>query len=238
MPVHARSGTDDGYRGAVPSVLSVNIARSAEPVPGRKAPSGIGKQPVDHAVEVRDPGPKKGGLGGGLVGDHVMERRHHGGSDQAVYAYARESLDWWESELGRRLPEGMFGENLTTLGVDVDNALIGERWRIGDSVVLQVTDARIPCATFRGRMGVRGWLRRFTEAERSGAYLRIVRGGAIRTSDRLEIVHRPAHGVTVALAFRALLRDRTLLPELLAAGDDLSDELRRFVARRAMRSSE
>jgi MOSC domain-containing protein YiiM len=217
----------------VAQILSLNVAAEPVPVPGRPRPSGIGKVPVNEPVEVRDPGTKRGGLGSGLVGDQVMERRHHGGSDQAVYAYARESLDWWESQLGRDLTNGMFGENLTTIGVEVDNAVIGERWQIGESVVLQVTDARIPCATFRGRMGERGWLRRFTEAERSGAYFRVVQGGLIRAGDDIKVVHRPDHGVTIALAFRALLRDRTLLPELLAAGDDLSDELRRFVGRRS-----
>ena len=90
--------------------------------------TGIDKQPVPGPVRVAAPGPK--GIGGsGLAGDAVCHKRHHGGDDQAVYAVAREDLDDWERELGRTLPAGSFGENLTTQGVDVSGALIGERWR-------------------------------------------------------------------------------------------------------------
>jgi MOSC domain-containing protein YiiM len=165
-------------------------------------------------------------LGGGLVGDVIGDPRHHGGTDQAVYAYARESLDAWQTRLGRQLPHGQFGENLTTRGLDVDGALIGERWQIGETVVLQVTGPRIPCATFRGWVGEPGWLKQFTEAGRPGAYLRVMAGGFVRAGDPVEIVHRPVHEVTVALAFRAMLTDSSLLRRLLEAGDDLPDEMR------------
>ena len=107
-------------------------------------------------------------------------RRHHGGDYQAVYAFAREELDWWAAQLGRELPDGMFGENLTTSGLDVDGALIGERWAVGDEVVLEVCGPRIPCATFAARMGERGWVKRFTDVGRTGAYLSVVTGGTVR----------------------------------------------------------
>src|SRR3984885_1969391 len=98
--------------------------------------TGIDKQPVDGAVMVTPARAK--GLGMvGLTGDRVYDVRNHGGPDQAVYAYAREDLDFWETELGRTLPNGVFGENLTTEGIDLNAALIGERWRIGADVVLE-----------------------------------------------------------------------------------------------------
>jgi MOSC domain-containing protein YiiM len=210
----------------VPRVESLNIARTTEPIAFAQRPTGIAKVPV----EVREPGPKGTGLGSGLVGDLIGDARHHGGTDQAVYAYARESLDSWEQSLGRTLPSGSFGENLTTMGLEVDDALLGERWRIGEAVVLQVTAPRIPCATFRGWIAERGWLKTFTEVGHPGAYLRVVSGGTIRVGDELEVAHRPAHSVTVALAFRALIREPDLLALLQAAGDDLTDELRAVVA--------
>src|SRR5579875_2384642 len=117
-------------------VASLNLAPDA--VPDAHADlgrSGIGKTPTTQAVRVRAPGPKGSG-GSGLVGDAVADLRHHGGDEQAVYAYAREDLDWWERELGRELPDGFFGENLTTRGVDVTGTLVGERWRIGDELLL------------------------------------------------------------------------------------------------------
>jgi MOSC domain-containing protein YiiM len=220
----------------VPLLLSVNVARSKEPVPGVRLQSGIGKQPVDGAVEIREPGPKRGGLGSGLVGDVIGSRRHHGGTDQAVYAYARERLDDWAAELGRELPNGMFGENLTTSDLDVDHARLGEQWRIGSSVVLRVTGPRIPCATFRGRMDEPGWVKRFAAVGLTGAYLSVVSGGQVSAGDPIEIVHRPEHDVTVALAFRAMIGHRSLWPQVAQAGDDLTDELREMAdARRTFR---
>jgi MOSC domain-containing protein YiiM len=147
-----------------------------------------------------------------------------------VYAYARESLDRWQHQLGTELVNGRFGENLTTIGLDVDRARLGECWQIGGSLVLQVTCPRIPCATLRAWMDERGWLKRFSEAEQPGAYLRVVTGGSVRAGDPIAIVHRPAHDVTIAMAYRALVKDVALLPSLGAAGADLTDEIRAIVA--------
>ncbi len=169
----------------------------------KKTSTGIDKRPVDGPVAVNAPGCGKGTGAVGLAGDRVYDVENHGGDEQAVYAYAREDLDYWTDELRRELPNGVFGENLTTRGLDVNGALIGERWRIGPDVVLEITSPRIPCSTFRGWLGLPGWLKRFTAAARPGAYLRVVEPGEIRAGDRIEIVSRPADGRTVADAFRA-----------------------------------
>ena len=197
-------------------ILSVNLAVPERNGAKRVGMTGIHKRPVDHPVEVRAPGPKTIGLHSGLVGDRIFDIEHHGGNDQAVYAYAREDYDWWERRLGRELPGGVFGDNLTTVDVDVSGAVIGEKWRVGADLVLEPTFGRIPCATFQAKMGEPRWVRTFTQASRPGAYLRVVANGDVRAGDRVEVVERPAHGVTIALAFRAYLTDRHLLPELLA----------------------
>ncbi|GHE53878.1 sulfurase [Streptomyces spiralis] len=210
-------------------LLSVNLGRPRA-VPYTDQPegmTGIDKRPVDHPVRVAAPGPK--GIGAsGLAGDAVCDTRHHGGDDQAVYAMAREDMDDWERELGRTLPNGAFGENLTTIGLDVSGALIGERWRIGSpagpSVLLEVTSGRIPCRTFQGHMGERGWVKRFTRKGAPGAYLRVIEPGEIRSGDPVEIVYRPAHDVTVTMEFRANTTERSLLPRLLTAGEALHPE--------------
>ncbi|GAA2549683.1 MOSC domain-containing protein [Streptomyces fimbriatus] len=185
--------------------------------------TGIDKQPVDGPVRVAAPGTKGTGASG-LAGDAVCETRHHGGDDQAVYAVAREDLDEWERTLGRPLRNGSFGENLTTAGIDVSRALIGERWAVGAEVVLEITSGRIPCRTFQGHMGEKGWVKRFTERGAPGAYLRVIRPGEVRAGDAVRIVHRPEHEVTVALQFRAITTERALLPRLLAAGEALHPE--------------
>lgn len=216
----------------MPLVLSVNVASgSPNPADSRRT-SGIDKRPTRDPVDVRDPGPKGAGAGSGLVGDLVADGRHHGGSTQAVYAYAREDFDFWAGELGRSFAPGAFGENLTTLGMDVTTAVIGERWLIGPRLQLQVTAPRIPCATFAARMREPRWVRTFTAANRPGAYLRVLTAGPVRAGDPIKIVHRPAHGVTLALTFRATTREPELLDRLLAAGNDLDEETRQRVEQR------
>ncbi|MGW1050175.1 MOSC domain-containing protein [Streptomyces sp. NPDC001118] len=216
-------------------VLSVNLGRPRPVAYTDQADgvTGIDKRPVDGPVRVTAPGPKGVGASG-LAGDAVCDLRHHGGDDQAVYAYAREDLDAWERETGRPLGNGCFGENLTTEGLDLSGALIGERWRIGAEVVLEVTSGRIPCRTFQGHVGERGWVRRFTQKGATGAYLRVIEPGEVRAGDPVEIVHRPDHGVTVAMQFRAVTTERELLPRLLAAGEALPAEAlakaRKYVA--------
>ncbi|MGW2517151.1 MOSC domain-containing protein [Streptomyces sp. NPDC001617] len=201
-------------------LLSVNLGH-AGPVPYTDQPqglTGIDKRPVDGPVRVAAPGPKGVGASG-PAGDTVRDLGHHGGDDQAVYAVAREDLDGWERELGRPLPNGSFGENLTTEGLDITGALIGERWRIGTEVVLEVTCGRIPCRTFQGHVGEKGWVKRFTRKGAPGAYLRVIEPGEIRAGDPVEVVHRPSHDVTVGLQFLAVTTERELLPRLLAAGE-------------------
>jgi MOSC domain-containing protein YiiM len=213
-------------------VLSVNLAR-VQPNPHQRgeALTGIEKIPTSDPVLVRAPGTKRDGLGGGLVGDTVCDRRHHGGDTQAVYAYAREDLDHWESVLGRNLPGGVFGENLTTTGVDVNAAVIGERWRIGDELELAVTVPRIPCGTFRGWIAEQGWLRTFARAAMPGTYLSVVSPGQVRAGDPVTVLHRPAHGVTVAQVFRAVTLEPALLPSILAA-EGLDEETKEMARQR------
>src|SRR4051795_10741194 len=146
-------------------VLSVNVGRPAPLATGRRVVrSAIGKTPVPGPVAVR---------GVNLDGDDQADRKVHGGPDQAVYAYARESYEWWELELGRTLDPGTFGENLTLSGVDVDVAVIGERWAVG-TCVLEVTGPRIPCQKLATRMGDPRFVKRFAAGRRPGAYLRIL----------------------------------------------------------------
>lgn len=194
-------------------ILSVNLGVPRSSPATRIGVTGIDKRPVEGPVEVRAPGTR----GSGLAGDRVLDGGHHGGDDQAVYAYAREDLDEWSGQLGRELAGGVFGENLTTRGLDVTGALIGERWRVGPQVLLEVSVPRIPCRTFAHWMGERGWIRRFTQRAAPGAYLRVVEPGHIRAGDPVEVVDRPDHDVTIALTFRALTLEPGLLPRLLAA---------------------
>ena len=198
--------------------MSINVGTGAAHPYASGPTTAIAKArlPEGTLVEVRDPGPKRGGLGSGVVGDEIGDRKHHGGSQQAVYAYAREDQQWWEGELGRPLAPGAFGENLTTVGVDTTHALIGEVWRL-DDVVLRVEVPRIPCATFAGHMGVPQWVKRFSAEGRTGAYLSVVRPGTFRSGVTIE-VERPEHDIDLLLSFRAAMGDLDAARRVLDAG--------------------
>jgi MOSC domain-containing protein YiiM len=194
--------------GRMASVISVNLARVR--VPGWKQAvgrTGIDKRPTAHRVRLANDQ---------VEGDAVCDVEHHGGYDQAVYAYATEDAAWWAGQLDRVVEPGQFGENLTTEGVDQTGAVIGERWAIG-SAVLEVSSPRIPCRTLAGFWEVPHMIRHFTDAGRPGAYLRIITEGDVGTGDRIEVVHRPSHGVTLGETFRALTGDRHLAHRLLEA---------------------
>jgi MOSC domain-containing protein YiiM len=187
-------------------VISLNRGQISDLVVGGKPDrSAIDKRSVAGPVDV---GPL------GLDGDEQADKRHHGGADQALYAYSREDLDWWTEQLGRELPNGTFGENVTTAGIDISAALIGETWQLGDAVV-QVTAARIPCVTFRSWMDVPGWVKRFAAAGRPGAYLRVLTLGRLQAGDELTVLHTPVQAVTVAESMRAYYGDRDLMRRLL-----------------------
>lgn len=202
--------------------------------PGGTGPrTGIDKRPASGAVEVRAPGPMRGGLGSGIVDDVIGNRKLHGGDDQALYAYAREDLDAWAARLDRELTNGIFGENLTTTGVDVTAAVIGERWRIGtDGLLLEVTSPRTPCKTFASRLGIDGWIKTFAHGGSPGAYLRVVQPGSVSGGDAVDVVDVPDHGITIGFVYRAMMLEKQLLPEVLVA-DALPEDIKALARRRA-----
>ncbi|MER6944900.1 MOSC domain-containing protein [Nonomuraea sp. NPDC000554] len=188
-------------------IISVNVGTAVDAEwAGKLGRTAINKTPVTHRVEVR---------ANGLAGDERADLANHGAPGHAVYAYAREDYDWWERELGREVLDGRFGENLTASGLDVNGALLGERWRIG-TALLEVSGPRVPCVVFRNWMDEPGWVNRFTRAGRPGAYLKVVETGELGVGDEVEIVSRPEGSVTVAQSFLAFHGDKELMRRVVA----------------------
>ena len=189
------------------AAVSTGRARQVGVRRGRPLMSAIHKSPVEGRLAA---GPE------GLDGDEQADLRVHGGPDKAVYAYAAEDTAWWEAELGRALGPGAFGENLTVEGLDVTGALIGDRWRVG-STELEVCQPRQPCSKLGIRFGDPLMVRRFAEAARPGAYLRVVVPGELGAGDAIEVVSRPPHDVSIGLVFRAIMHDDALAAPAAAA---------------------
>jgi MOSC domain-containing protein YiiM len=180
-------------------IVSVNAGRiRPQAVGNRVRDTAIDKRPLAGAVDVDHLG---------LVPDEQADRKYHGGPEQALYAFAVEDYDHWIEQLGRPLAPGQFGENLTTRGIDVNAARIGEQWRVG-AITVQVTGPRIPCVVFAAHLDEKGWVRRFAARDRTGAYLRVVTPGKVRGGDEIVVLDRPDHGVTVSDAHRIHRRDR------------------------------
>ncbi|MCC3293871.1 MOSC domain-containing protein [Arthrobacter sp. zg-Y411] len=204
------------------SLLAVCLVHGLLPTKDATGVTAIDKRPVAGAVQVHPLG---------LTGDLQASRRHHGGESKAVYAYSQADADFWARELGRDIPPGLFGENLRLAGIDATEALIGERWRIGTDVEVEVTCPRTPCRNFQRRMGVPNWTRRFAEEGRVGAYLRVRRRGSISAGDPVEILSRPAHGVRILDVFRGPDQDQAAALQASARAGEitLSPEIRKVL---------
>lgn len=199
-------GRRNGMLTTAGRVLSVNVGTAREfEYGGRPARSAIWKTPVFGPIAAR---------GVNFDGDEQADREAHGGTDKAIYAYAIEDTRWWEQEIGRSFGYGQFGENLTTEGIEVNDALVGERWAVG-TAVLEVSEPRVPCWRLGVRMNDKMFPRRFTEALRPGPYLRIVVEGDVAADDAIRVVSRPDHTLTIRDVFRIYTRDRDQVERLL-----------------------
>lgn len=166
-----------------------------------------------------------------MVGDLIGDTEHHGGAHKAVYAYAREELDYWEAELGRTLDNGSFGDNLTTRGIDWARMEINQRMTIG-SAVLEVSVPRTPCRTFAGWLEEKGWMKRFIVRGDCGAYLRVIEPGTITAGDDITLHDAPGHAITMADAAAAKLGDKEQARRVVEARvlpDFLTERLARLV---------
>lgn len=190
-------------------IVSVQVGRARDyEWLGRRLRSSIDKRPVAGRVRV---------LATRLDGDEQADPEHHGGHDKAVYAYASEDLQWWAQELDRPgLDPGAFGENLTTTGIDLRDAVIGEQWRVG-SALLQVSEPRTPCWKLGMRMQDPRFPRAFARARRPGVLLRVLEQGEVWAGAPVTVTHTPEHAITAAEVFALYVGERQDADRVLSA---------------------
>lgn len=203
-------------------VLSVNVAAVLHEGAwtGSEGRTGIDKRSVNSKVRFENDG---------VAGDVVVDRKHHGGYDKAVYAYAREDADWWQLVTGLQLENGAFGENLTTQEIDLNQCVIGERWQIGN-VVLEVSEPRIPCRVFAGFWDRSTLIKEFTDARRSGSYLRIVKEGEITAGEPITVISKPIHGITIRDIFDAKAGERSKISQIKLV-EELSEKYKEWLSK-------
>lgn len=147
----------------------------AKNLPGKTVKTGIFKHAVNGPVMVDAEG---------IVSDAVCNRKHHGGPDQAIYIMGSVDLDFWSRSLGFVVEPGFFGENLVLESVDSAKLHVGDRFSTSD-VVLEVTAARIPCATLSARIGDPDFAPRFRQAGQPGFYCRVLKGGMLTAGENI-----------------------------------------------------
>ena len=207
-------------------LVSINVGTPREfEYKGRTAISAIWKSPVSGRVAAK---------GVNLEGDDQADREAHGGFDKAIYAYALEDLQWWKQQIEQDIEHGQFGENFTTQGLDVNGALVGERWEIG-TTILEVSEPRIPCWRFGVRMNDKTFPKKFTQALRPGSYLRIIEEGEVGVGDEIKVVEKPNHNLSIQDVFRIYTKDRDEAEHILEA-ELVSDAWKRWASKQLEKS--
>jgi MOSC domain-containing protein YiiM len=156
---------------------------------GDPVSTGIFKEPVAGRVMVRTLN---------LDGDRQADLSVHGGPSKAVYVYPSQHYDYWKRELPEmKLPWGMFGENFTTAGVFESELNIGDKFRVGQTVVM-VTEPRLPCYKLGIKFGRSDIVKRFLASERTGFYFSVLQEGEVETGDPIELIEKSEPSVRVA----------------------------------------
>lgn len=215
---------------AEPRLLAICRVHRLKPIAGAPGVTAIDKRAAEGPVKVHRLG---------LFADVQADRKHHGGADKALYAYSHEDAEHWAAKLGREVPPGLFGENLRTQGVETTGAVIGERWRIGAKLEVEVTMPRVPCVNFATHMAEPQWVKRFAEEGLVGAYFRVLKTGAIQAGDAIEVSYRPTHGVTSGRWFtESDPRDAQTLIDADEAGEfTMAASLRTYVDKALRRAA-
>jgi MOSC domain-containing protein YiiM/ferredoxin-NADP reductase len=128
----------------------------------------------------------------GLVGDE-QQFIHHGGPEKALHQYCATHYDAWNAELPGReglFKVGGFGENLSTMNMSETNVCIGDIFRVGREVLIQVSGPRQPCYKLNHRFQHKKISAMTQSSGRTGWYYRVLQTGFIEQGDALELVER------------------------------------------------
>lgn len=186
--------------------INVSLGRAVR-WQGQDVATGIFKEPVAGPVRVGRHN---------LDGDRQSDLRVHGGEYKAVYAYAAEHYEWWRAELGRSLPFGAFGENLTIEGFPEEEVCVGDRFRIGGAV-LEAVQPRFPCFKLGIKFEDDSIIERFLDSEKWGVYFRVIEEGVIAVAEEVSPISRDPARFAIPEVLRLILSEKPE-PESLKRG--------------------
>ncbi len=209
-------------------LISINVSLAREVhYQGRTVSTGIFKKPITGAVQVSKLG---------LQGDQQADLSVHGGIDKAVYLYPNEHFNFWSDQYPQReFSAGLFGENLTTIGLLESEINVGDILRIGD-VEFMVTIPRMPCFKLGIKMGDPGFIKAFLEANRSGFYLKVLKEGIIEADQPVAVTGGDGYGLKIAEVSRlyTLEKDNQTLLEKAVNAPNLTSKWKEFFQSRLL----
>jgi MOSC domain-containing protein YiiM len=171
-------------------VISVNIGKKEKLIyKGEEIVTGILKYPVNNAISLGKED---------VVDDAVVDRRYHGGEDQAVYAYSENHYNYWKS-LFPNLDWhfGMFGENLTITNLDETKIYVGSVYKLGETII-EVTKPRTPCKKLGIVFKTQHFLKQFWNTTKSGIYFKVIKTGKVAVNDELILIKKAEKSPTIA----------------------------------------
>ncbi|KAI0127642.1 pyruvate kinase-like protein [Xylariales sp. AK1849] len=180
-------------------LLSVRTGK-IRPLGGLNIRSGINKNARQGRVRVTE---------SGLVGDEVQYVLH-GGPDKALHMYCASHYETWNEEVPNRehlFKIGGFGENLSTALLSESNVCIGDRFRLGLEVIVQVSEPRQPCFKLNHRFEYKKASSAAQDSGRTGWYLRVLKPGYIQEGDAFELIDRINPQWSIAQVLKYMYHD-------------------------------
>lgn len=206
-------------------VLSVNISlQQTIIVNGKEEKTGYFKTPV-KSIFLKE---------NGVEDDSVVDKIHHGGVDKACYLFGYNHYPYWQKQYPNlEFNFGMFGENITVEKLDESALRIGDTLQLGKAII-QITQPRQPCYKMGIKFNNPNMVNDFRLAHTSGIYVRVLKEGAVKEKDKLQLVKRLDAAPTVLEVYRLIYSENPKKEQLLQVVDNpyIANRLKNYIIKK------